>query len=229
MESPWLVVSFQKLIQTGVKWLYRKNECLLLGTLLRLGCSSWACGGWMGQGLDSCLAKALGWWSALWGQPRWLRSLRFCTASHVPWVTTLMRATDSETRQLWDWWLTRFCFVLFLLFFFGQPPPPLLPSKLFPQLAWVSKPVSCLSWTAGMALDWMNRHGARLGWTLGGSQPPGGASWLSNLRCWELGRFNTTADGCLQPGTRTVASAASPGYPDSPAGKAGWHQDPAAP
>lgn len=117
----------------------------------------------------------------------------------------------------------------FTFLFWAAPPPPLLPSKLFPQLAWVSKPVSCLSWTAGMALDWMNRHGARLGWTLGGSQPPGGASWLSNLRCWELGRFNTTADGCLQPGTRTVASAASPGYPDSPAGKAGWHQDPAAP
>lgn len=75
----------------------------------------------------------------------------------------------------------------------------------------------------------MNRHGARLGWTLGGSQPPEGAIRLSNLQCWELGRFNTTADGCLQPGTRTVAPAASPGYPDSPAGKAGWHQDPAAP
>lgn len=32
----------------------------LLRTLLKLGCSFSECGGWMGQGLDSCLAEALG-------------------------------------------------------------------------------------------------------------------------------------------------------------------------
>lgn len=121
------------------------------------------------------------------------------------------------------------CCSFLLFFFWAAPSTLLLPSKLFSQLPWVSKPVSFLSCTAGMALDWMSRHGARLDWTLAGSQPPGGATWLSNLQCWHLGRFNTTADGCLQPATRTVAPAASPGYPDSPSGKAGWQQDPAAP
>jgi len=71
----------------------KKKKCFLLGTLLRLGCSPWECGGWTGQDLDSCLAKAWG------GEVLSEGSLDDSggSAQCVPRVTTLMHATDTET------------------------------------------------------------------------------------------------------------------------------------
>lgn len=83
-----------------------------------------------------------------------------------------------------------------------------------------------MSWTAGVALDLVSGHWARLDWTLGGSQTSGGATWLSDLQCWEIRKANATADGFLQPETGTVAPAASPGHSGSPTGKGG--EDPIA-
>lgn len=156
----------------------------------------------------------------------------FLRSQPRPQMTTLMHATDSQKPDSsWasDWrgfvlCVFFFFFLIFLLYFLGQP----LPSKLFSQLDWVSKSVACMSWTAGVALNWESRHWARLDWILGRPQTSGGATCLSDVRCWELRKANATADGFLQPCTGTVAPAASPGYPGSPTGKAGQYQDPTA-
>lgn len=215
-ESRWLIVILHPLIWTGVKWLYWKNWCFLLGTSLRLGCNSWKSDSWMGQGLDLCLARTLWWCRAVWGQPRWVRSLSTASVSFrwQPWFSQLAE-THIEA--------VLFCSI-FTFLFWGSPPSPFLLNCFLNSVESQTLSPACLEQLGCLWTEW-----AWLGGTLAGSHPPEGATHLSHLQCWEPGTFNTSSDGCLQPASGTVPSAASPGRADNPPGKTGGHQDPAAP